>query len=77
MKIPDQFDDTTPLRVDIAAQIAFPGGSMEAVGPRKERDAGRLETEPIAGKEYVTLAAITRHLVGLLSSRRSGIVEFA
>ncbi|MER9131928.1 excisionase [Mesorhizobium sp. M0768] len=60
MKIPDQFDETTPLRVEIAARIAFPDGSMSAAGLRKERDAGRLETELIAGKEYVSLMAIAR-----------------
>ena len=46
----------TPLRLDIAAKIAFPDGSMGAAGLRKERDRGRLITEMIAGKEYVTLA---------------------
>jgi hypothetical protein len=37
--------------------MAFPDGTMGAPGLRKERDAG-LVTEIIAGKEYVTLAAI-------------------
>lgn len=49
-----------PLRLDIAAKIAFPDGSMGAAGLRKERDAGRLVTELIAGKEFVTLAEIDR-----------------
>ncbi|WP_376705542.1 excisionase [Mesorhizobium sp. ISC25] len=71
LKIPDQFDETTPLRVEIAARIAFPDGSMRAAGLRKERDAGRLETELIAGKEYVTLLAITR-MRELCRGRRKG-----
>ncbi|MER9017031.1 excisionase [Mesorhizobium sp. M0898] len=71
LKIPDQFDETTPLRVAIAARIAFPDGSMCAAGLRKERDAGRLETELIAGKEYVTLLAITR-MRELCRGRRKG-----
>ena len=33
---------------------------MGAPGLRKERDAGRLQTEMIAGKEYTTLAAIQK-----------------
>lgn len=49
-----------PLRLDIAARIAFPDGSMGAPGLRKERDRGRLVTEKIAGKEYTTLAGIQR-----------------
>jgi hypothetical protein len=54
----NQPDENAPLRLDIAARIAFPDGTMGAPGLRKERDAGRLVTEMIAGKEYVTLAAI-------------------
>lgn len=50
----------TPLRLDLAARIAFPDGSMGSAGLRKERDKGRLSTEIIAGKEYVTLAEIER-----------------
>jgi hypothetical protein len=49
-----------PLRLALAAQIAFPDGSMSAAGLRKERDRGRLVTEMIAGKEYTTLAEIER-----------------
>lgn len=52
--------DDTPLRLDAAAAIAFPGGGMTASGLRRERDAGRLTTELIAGKEFTTLADIAR-----------------
>ncbi|MER8835684.1 excisionase [Mesorhizobium sp. M0045] len=71
MKVPDQFDETTPLRVEIAARIAFPDGSLGAAGLRKERNAGRLETELIAGKEYVTLLAIAK-MRELCRGRRKG-----
>ncbi len=71
MRIPQQFDNATPLRLEVAAQIAFPDRSMGAAGLRKERDAGRLETELIAGKEYVTLAAIAR-MRELCRGRRKG-----
>lgn len=47
-----------PLRLDVAARIAFPDGSMTVKGLRKERDRERLTTEIIAGKEYTTLANI-------------------
>lgn len=48
----------TPLRLAKAAEIAFPEGGMKATGLRRERDAGRLETWFVAGKEYTSLAAI-------------------
>ena len=55
---PPPYDPHAPFRLDIAARIAFPDGTMGTSGLRKERDAGRLVTELIAGKEYTTLAAI-------------------
>ena len=50
----------TPLRLERAAQIAFPGGAMTASGLRKERDRDRLVVEKIAGKEFTTLRHIER-----------------
>jgi hypothetical protein len=50
----------TPLRLDVAAGIAFPDGSMTRSGLRREIRKGRLESERIAGKQYVTLAGINR-----------------
>lgn len=47
-----------PLRLETAVKLAFPDGSMTVSGLRRERDAGRLEVERIAGKDYVTLHAI-------------------
>jgi hypothetical protein len=50
----------TPLRLDAAAALAFPDGSMTVSGFRREAARGRLEVERIAGKDYTTLAAIER-----------------
>jgi hypothetical protein len=54
----DQIADDTPLRLDVAAALAYPDGSMTASGLRKEAGRGRLEIERTAGKDYTTLAAI-------------------
>jgi hypothetical protein len=48
----------TPLRLDVAAHLAFPDGSMTASGLRGERDRGRLVVERIANKDYTTLEEI-------------------
>src|SRR5580704_18409604 len=50
----------TPLRLSVAAALAFPDGSMTASGLRRERARGRLVVERIAGKDYTTLANIER-----------------
>jgi hypothetical protein len=47
-----------PLKLDLAAQLAFPDGSMSASGLRREGAKGRLVIERIAGKDYTTLEAI-------------------
>jgi hypothetical protein len=57
---PEQVAENAPLRLDVAARLAFPDGAMTASGLRKERDRGRLVTELIAGKEFTTLADIQR-----------------
>jgi hypothetical protein len=49
-----------PLRLALAAKIAFPDGSMTVSGLRREIKRGRLEVERIAGKDYTTLEAIAR-----------------
>ena len=56
----DQIKPDTPLRLDVAAKLAFPDGSMTASGLRRERARGRLVVERIAGKDYTTLANIER-----------------
>jgi hypothetical protein len=47
-------------RLDAAASLAFPDGSMSASGLRREGMRGRLTIERIAGKDYTTLANIDR-----------------
>lgn len=49
---------TSPLRLEIAARIAFPDGSMTAKGLRREAARGRLIVELIANKSYTTLSHI-------------------
>jgi hypothetical protein len=60
VEIGENVSHEAPIRLDVAAKIAFPDGTMGAAGLRKERDKGNLITEMIAGKEYVTLAEIER-----------------
>ena len=48
----------SPLRLSVAAALAFPDGSMTASGLRKEVARGRLIVERVAGKDYTTLANI-------------------
>jgi hypothetical protein len=42
----------TPLRLDVAAALAYPDGSMTAGGLRREHKRGRLIIELTAGKDY-------------------------
>src|SRR6266568_7579789 len=57
---PEKVTPDTPLRLEIAAALAFPDGSMTASGLRREGARGRLAIERIAGKDYTTLANIER-----------------
>jgi hypothetical protein len=77
---------TTPLRLETAAKIAFPDGSMKLAGLRREIARGRLAYEVIANKHYTTLADIEdmRRLCriqatdpGARSSQRARIAEMA
>jgi hypothetical protein len=56
----DRVEDKTPLRLDVAARIFFPDGSI--TGRSLEREAGRnnLDVMHIAGKTFTTLADIAR-----------------
>jgi hypothetical protein len=54
------FGHDTPLRLDAAAKIAFPDGSMKESGLRREAKRGRLVIERVAGKDYTTLGHINR-----------------
>jgi hypothetical protein len=49
-----------PIRLDVAAVLAFPDGSMTVSGLRREASRGRLTIERIAGKDYTTLRNIER-----------------
>jgi hypothetical protein len=50
--------DQTPLRLQMAVEIAFPTGGMTVSGLRREASKGRLRTELIAGKVFTTLQDI-------------------
>src|SRR5262244_554934 len=54
----EDIGDDQPLRLAVAAALAFPDGSMTASGLRKEAARGRLAVERIAGKDFTTLEAI-------------------
>jgi hypothetical protein len=53
-----EINSDSPLRLDVAAKIAFPFGGMTASGLRREAKRGRLIIERIAGKDYTTLRYI-------------------
>jgi hypothetical protein len=57
---PDQIAEDAPLRLNVAATIAYPDGSMTASGLRREAARGRLAVERTAGKDYTTLGAIRK-----------------
>ena len=59
-KYPSREDigDDQPLRLAVAAALAYPDGSMTASGLRREAARGRLVIERTAGKDYTTRAAI-------------------
>lgn len=49
-----------PLRLDVAAALAFPDGSIGASALRREAARGRLEIWQVAGKTMTTLSAVAR-----------------
>jgi hypothetical protein len=55
---PETITSDTPLRLDVAARLAFPAGGMTASGLRREAARGRLTIERIAGKLFTTLRHI-------------------
>jgi len=56
----EEIDDDTPLRLDVAAKIAYPRGGITAAGLRREWKRGKLVIERVAGKDYTTLNHIKR-----------------
>src|SRR5437588_4621483 len=55
-----EISSETPIRLSVAAALAFPDGSMTVSGLRRECARGRLVIERIAGKDFTTLANIER-----------------
>jgi hypothetical protein len=53
-----EVSSTAPLRLAVAAKLAFPAGGLTAAGLRREAAKGRLAIERIAGKDYTTLVDI-------------------
>jgi hypothetical protein len=56
---PETVTPTTPLRLEVAARLGFPDGSMSASALRRLAVSGQLDHERIAGKLFVTLNAIS------------------
>ena len=56
----EDIGEDQPLRLAVAAALAFPDGSMTASGLRREAARGRLAIERIAGKDFTTLRAINQ-----------------
>ena len=56
--LPANIGPDTPLRLAVAAKLAFPGGGITAASLRREAMAGRLVIERIAGKDFTTLTHI-------------------
>jgi hypothetical protein len=54
----DAPDPNTSLRLADAVKLAFPLGGLTVSGLRREAARGRLVIERIAGKDFVTLAAV-------------------
>jgi hypothetical protein len=54
----DEIGGDVPLRLDHAAEVAFPDGTMTAAMLRRQANRGNLAVERIAGKLYTTLADI-------------------
>jgi hypothetical protein len=55
---PEQVGPDTPLLLSVAAEIAFPDGTMTKSGLRREMRRGRLVVERIANRHYTTLRDI-------------------
>jgi len=49
-----------PIRLSVAARLAFPDGRMTASGLRREAARGHLVIERIAGKDFATLDHVER-----------------
>ena len=56
--IPDNVTSDTMLRLEAAAALGFPDGSMPVAALRREAQAGHLTIYRIAGKDFTTLATL-------------------
>lgn len=56
----ERISPDTPLRLDVAAAMEFPDGSISVKSLRREAGRGNLEIIRIAGKDFTTVAAIKR-----------------
>ncbi len=65
----EEIAEDTPLRLDMAAQLAFPDGSITVSSLRREAARGRLQVWRIAGKQMTTLAALRRMMDQCLEKR--------
>jgi hypothetical protein len=59
-KLSSDIGNDTPLRLDIAAKIAFPRGGVTATTLRKEAKRGKLVIARVGGKDFTTLNHIKR-----------------
>ena len=55
---PAEITDDTPLLLDVAARLAFPGGSVSGLTLRNAARRGDLDVERVGRHVYTTLAAI-------------------
>jgi hypothetical protein len=71
------YDTDAPLRLDVAAKLAFPHGGMTVAGLRREAKRGRLVIYRIAGKDFTTLNHIKgmREQCRVRSSRQDSIQD--
>ncbi|TXM64349.1 hypothetical protein FV226_26640 [Methylobacterium sp. WL12] len=56
----EEVNNDTPLRLDVAAELSFPDGSIGQSSLRREASRGRLRVWRVAGKDMTTLAEIRR-----------------
>jgi hypothetical protein len=59
-KLSDDIGHDTPLRLAIAAKIAFPNGGVTATTLRTEAKRGKLVIARVGGKDFTTLNHIKR-----------------
>jgi hypothetical protein len=72
---PDTIKPTTPLRLDIAARLAFPDGSIGASALRTEWKNGNLRIETIANKQFTTLQDIEDMRKKCVSQKGQGSIS--